>query len=78
MNFNSYKAALRSKFAKCTDTELLSLESRLREGGEIDAANTCSEILMDRRNRPTSYDDEYPRRKGIGFTDEDFQNEYWK
>lgn len=76
MNFNSYKAALRSKFEKCTDTELLSLEHRLREGGEIDAANTCSEILLDRRNRPTSYGDEYPKR--VGFNDEDFQNEYWK
>lgn len=70
MNFSDYKATLNEKLSKLTDSELRSLESRFREGKEHDAADTCSAILLNRRNRPLEAKDEYCPRPKTGFTDE--------
>jgi len=74
MRFEEHQSNMVSKFSKHTDNELLHLETRLREGGETDAANVCSQILLSRRNRPLLAKDEYPYRRGIGTTEEDFMN----
>jgi hypothetical protein len=75
MLFNQFKSSLRLSLEKHTDSELLSLERQFRRDSEWDAAQVCSEILLQRRNRPTMSDDEYRSAK-TGFTDDDFI--YWK
>lgn len=59
MLFDKFKSILTEKLSKHTDHELLALESRFREGGERDAAEACSKILLGRRNRPILAKDEY-------------------
>jgi hypothetical protein len=75
MLFQKSQLELKTKLEKQTDEELLSLERKFRRDQEWDAAQACSEILLQRRNRPTMSDDEYRSAK-TGFTDNDFI--YWK
>lgn len=75
MLFDKFKSTLNEQFSKCTDEELLSLEPKLREDGERDAAEVVSKILLSRRNRPLLAKNEY--RNPIGFTDEHFTDESW-
>ena len=73
MLFDKFKSTLLDKLSKHTDSELLQLESRFREGNERDAADACSAILLQRRNRLLLAKDEY-RRAPIGMTDEEYMN----